>query len=38
LDWQCARIGPIALRFAADDIDATVVEEKIYQDAGLCQN
>jgi aminodeoxyfutalosine synthase len=29
-----ARIAQIALRFGADDIDGTVVEEKIYHDAG----
>src|SRR5918912_1667859 len=28
------RIAQIALRFGADDIDGTVVEEKIYHDAG----
>jgi aminodeoxyfutalosine synthase len=27
-------IAQIALRFGADDIDGTVVEEKIYHDAG----
>jgi aminodeoxyfutalosine synthase len=34
--WQMmtARIAQIALRFGADDIDGTVVEEKIYHDAG----
>jgi aminodeoxyfutalosine synthase len=29
-----ARIAQIALRFGADDLDGTVVEEKIYHDAG----
>ena len=29
-----AKIAQIALRFGADDIDGTVVEEKIYHDAG----
>jgi aminodeoxyfutalosine synthase len=28
------RIAQIALRFGADDIDGTVIEEKIYHDAG----
>jgi aminodeoxyfutalosine synthase len=28
------RVAQIALRFGADDIDGTVVEEKIYHDAG----
>jgi aminodeoxyfutalosine synthase len=28
------KIAQIALRFGADDIDGTVVEEKIYHDAG----
>jgi aminodeoxyfutalosine synthase len=28
------RIAQIAQRFGADDIDGTVVEEKIYHDAG----
>jgi aminodeoxyfutalosine synthase len=28
------RIAQIALRFGADDIDGTIVEEKIYHDAG----
>jgi aminodeoxyfutalosine synthase len=28
------RIAQVALRFGADDIDGTVVEEKIYHDAG----
>ncbi|MFY9691687.1 MAG: hypothetical protein WAJ86_17240, partial [Candidatus Acidiferrales bacterium] len=28
------RIAQIALQFGADDIDGTVVEEKIYHDAG----
>jgi len=34
--WQMmtAKISQIALRFGADDIDGTVVEEKIYHDAG----
>jgi aminodeoxyfutalosine synthase len=34
--WQMmtATIAQIALRFGADDIDGTVVEEKIYHDAG----
>ena len=34
--WQMMtpRIAQIALRFGADDIDGTVVEEKIYHDAG----
>ena len=34
--WQMmtAKIAQIALRFGADDIDGTVVEEKIYHDAG----
>jgi aminodeoxyfutalosine synthase len=34
--WQMLtpRIAQIALRFGADDIDGTVVEEKIYHDAG----
>ena len=34
--WQMmtARIAQICLRFGADDIDGTVVEEKIYHDAG----
>jgi aminodeoxyfutalosine synthase len=34
--WQMmtAQIAQIALRFGADDIDGTVVEEKIYHDAG----
>jgi aminodeoxyfutalosine synthase len=27
-------VAQIALRFGADDIDGTVVEEKIYHDAG----
>jgi aminodeoxyfutalosine synthase len=29
-----AKIAQIALRFGADDLDGTVVEEKIYHDAG----
>jgi len=28
------KIAQIALRFGADDIDGTVIEEKIYHDAG----
>jgi aminodeoxyfutalosine synthase len=34
--WQMmtAGIAQIALRFGADDIDGTVIEEKIYHDAG----
>jgi aminodeoxyfutalosine synthase len=34
--WQMmsAKIAQLALRFGADDIDGTVVEEKIYHDAG----
>jgi aminodeoxyfutalosine synthase len=34
--WQMmtAQIAQIALRFGADDIDGTVIEEKIYHDAG----
>ena len=34
--WQMmtAKIAQISLRFGADDIDGTVVEEKIYHDAG----
>jgi aminodeoxyfutalosine synthase len=34
--WQMLtpKIAQIALRFGADDIDGTVVEEKIYHDAG----
>jgi aminodeoxyfutalosine synthase len=34
--WQMltARIAQIALRFGADDLDGTVIEEKIYHDAG----
>ncbi|HEV8524910.1 MAG TPA: aminofutalosine synthase MqnE, partial [Terriglobales bacterium] len=34
--WQMLtpKISQIALRFGADDIDGTVVEEKIYHDAG----
>jgi len=28
------KIAQIALRFGADDLDGTVVEEKIYHDAG----
>jgi aminodeoxyfutalosine synthase len=33
-----ARIAQIALRFGADDIDGTVVEEKIYHDAGSTES
>ena len=29
-----SKIAQISLRFGADDIDGTVVEEKIYHDAG----
>ena len=29
-----AKIAQIALRFGEDDIDGTVIEEKIYHDAG----
>jgi aminodeoxyfutalosine synthase len=29
-----AGIAQVALRFGADDIDGTVIEEKIYHDAG----
>lgn len=29
-----ARVAQVALRFGADDLDGTVVEEKIYHDAG----
>jgi aminodeoxyfutalosine synthase len=34
--WQMMtpEIAQIALRFGADDIDGTVIEEKIYHDAG----
>ena len=34
--WQMVtpRMAQISLRFGADDIDGTVVEEKIYHDAG----
>jgi aminodeoxyfutalosine synthase len=34
--WQMMtpKIAQIALRFGSDDIDGTVVEEKIYHDAG----
>ncbi len=34
--WQMmtAKIAQIALRFGADDLDGTVIEEKIYHDAG----
>src|SRR5512146_1287413 len=34
--WQMltARIAQISLRFGADDLDGTVIEEKIYHDAG----
>jgi aminodeoxyfutalosine synthase len=34
--WQMmtAQIAQIALRFGADDVDGTVIEEKIYHDAG----
>src|SRR6202789_3878505 len=34
--WQMVtpKIAQISLRFGADDIDGTVVEEKIYHDAG----
>jgi aminodeoxyfutalosine synthase len=34
--WQMmtAGIAQVALRFGADDIDGTVIEEKIYHDAG----
>jgi aminodeoxyfutalosine synthase len=34
--WQMltAKIAQISLRFGADDLDGTVVEEKIYHDAG----
>jgi aminodeoxyfutalosine synthase len=28
------RVAQIALRFGADDIDGTIVEERIYHDAG----
>jgi aminodeoxyfutalosine synthase len=33
-----ARIAQIALRFGANDIDGTVVEEKIYHDAGSTES
>jgi aminodeoxyfutalosine synthase len=34
--WQMvtAKMAQISLRFGADDIDGTVIEEKIYHDAG----
>src|SRR5437764_11215396 len=34
--WQMLtpKIAQIALRFGADDMDGTVIEEKIYHDAG----
>jgi aminodeoxyfutalosine synthase len=34
--WQMMtpKIAQISLRFGADDIDGTVIEEKIYHDAG----
>ena len=34
--WQMmtAKIAQISLRFGADDLDGTVIEEKIYHDAG----
>src|SRR5437870_12052446 len=34
--WQTLtpKIAQIALRFGADDLDGTVIEEKIYHDAG----
>src|SRR5207248_10823725 len=34
--WQMLtpKIAQIALRFGADDLDCTVIEEKIYHDAG----
>jgi aminodeoxyfutalosine synthase len=34
--WQMVspKIAQLALRFGADDIDGTVIEEKIYHDAG----
>ena len=34
--WQMmtAKIAQISLRFGADDMDGTVIEEKIYHDAG----
>jgi len=34
--WQMmtAKVAQISLRFGADDIDGTVIEEKIYHDAG----
>ena len=31
---KLSRIAQIALRFGANDLDGTVVEEKIYHDAG----
>jgi aminodeoxyfutalosine synthase len=31
---ETAKIAQIALRFGADDLDGTVIEEKIYHDAG----
>ena len=30
----CWRFAQISLRFGADDMDGTVIEEKIYHDAG----
>ena len=38
--WQMLtpKIAQIALRFGADDIDGTVVEEKIYHDAGSTES
>ena len=34
--WQMmtAKIAQVSLRFGADDMDGTVIEEKIYHDAG----
>ncbi len=34
--WQMVtpKVAQITLRFGADDIDGTVIEEKIYHDAG----
>ncbi|HEY2391289.1 MAG TPA: aminofutalosine synthase MqnE, partial [Candidatus Angelobacter sp.] len=34
--WQMmtAKIAQISLRFGADDLDGTVIDEKIYHDAG----
>ena len=34
--WQMVspKMAQISLRFGADDIDGTVIEEKIYHDAG----